>query len=172
MSEIETVLSDSGYTVVNHDYPSTKATIQVLAAKELPKAIGNCPTDVTINFVTHSLGGIILRQFLSTDTLINIGRVVMLGPPNKGSEVVDNLGDWKVFEFVNGPAGTQLGTEKSSVPNTIGPAHFEVGIIAGTSTVNPILSTMLPNPDDGKVSVENTKLEGMKDHITMAVTHT
>ena len=100
-----------------------------------------------------------------------MGRVVMLGPPNKGSQVVDELRSMPGFELINGPAGLQLGTENDSVPNTLGPADFEVGIIAGTSTINFFLSTMLPNPNDGKVSVESTKLEGMTDHISMPVTH-
>ena len=65
----------------------------------------------------------------------------------------------------------QLGTGELSVPNVLGPADFSLGIIAGNSSINLILSTMLPGPNDGKVSVESTKLKGMSDHITMSVTH-
>ncbi len=95
----------------------------------------------------------------------------MLGPPNKGSEVVDKLKNVPGFEFINGPAGLELGTDKTSVPNSLGAVTYQVGVIAGSSTINPILSQMLPNPDDGKVSVENTKVEGMTDHIIMSVSH-
>ena len=76
------------------------------------------------------------------------------------------------FQFINGDAGLQLGTGELSVPNKLGPANFDVGIIAGTQSINLILSTFIPGVDDGKVSIESTKLEGMNDHIEMATTHT
>ncbi len=96
----------------------------------------------------------------------------MLGPPNKGSEVVDKMGNVPGFDFINGKAGMQLVTDSSSVPNTLGEAEFDVGIIAGTRSVNLILSYLIPGQDDGKVSVESTKLKGMSDHTVMPVTHT
>lgn len=96
----------------------------------------------------------------------------MLGPPNKGSQVVDNLSNVPGYQFINGPAGLQLGTGKESLPNALGAVNYEVGVIAGTKSINLMLSQYLPNPDDGKVSVENTKLEGMKDHLTVPATHT
>jgi len=152
MSAIERSLIDSGYTV--------------------NAALTSCGEATSIHFVTHSMGGILLRYYLSQHTLSNLGRVVMLGPPNKGSQVVDRMGGWPGFKAINGPAGLQLGTSESSVPNAIGPAQFDLGIIAGTRSVNLLLSTQIPGADDGKVSVENTKLEGMNDHVTLPVTHT
>ncbi|MBW3696003.1 alpha/beta fold hydrolase [Vibrio sp. T187] len=165
-------LEAEGYQVVNYDYPSTSFEIAELANVHVPLALAHCENTDTVNFVTHSLGGIIVRQYLSTHTLDNLGRVVMLAPPNQGSEVVDTLRDIPVFEWINGPAGLQLGTEDESVPNTLGPVSYPVGVIAGSSTMNPLLSLMLPNPDDGKVSVERTKVKGMSDHIVLPVTHT
>lgn len=171
MNKMETELEAEGYTVVNFDYPSTQYNIESIAKVYLPKAISQCRPNLIINFVTHSLGGIVLRKYLKSNKLERLGRVVMLGPPNKGSEVVDKLKNVPGFEFINGPAGLELGTNKSSVPNLLGAVTYPVGIIAGSSTINPILSQMLPNPDDGKVSVENTKVEGMSDHITIPVSH-
>jgi len=171
MKEMESSLSSEGYSVVNHDYASRKNNIQVLAAEEIPAALSKCKPDEKINFITHSLGGIVLRQYLSTNSIENLGRTVMLGPPNKGSQVADKLKNVPGYKLINGPAGMQLGTDLESVPFSLGRAEFEVGIIAGTRSINLILSTMLPNPDDGKVSVENTKLEGMADHITIPVSH-
>ena len=124
-----------------------------------------------MHFVTHSLGGILVRQYLRDHDIPNLGRVVMLGPPNKGSEVVDRLSDFPGFRFVNGDAGLELGTGETSVPNQLGRANFELGVIAGTRSINLFLSSMIPGPDDGKVSVENTRLEGMRDHLEMEVTH-
>ncbi|PKG80633.1 alpha/beta hydrolase [Colwellia sp. 75C3] len=171
MNKMETKLKEAGYTVVNFDYPSTRFNIESIAKDYLPNAVAQCKPNVIINFVTHSLGGIVLRKYLSDNKLELLGRVVMLGPPNKGSEVVDKLKNVPGFEFINGPAGLELGTDKTSIPNLLGPVTYPVGIIAGSSTINPILSQMLPNPDDGKVSVENTKVEGMADHIILPVSH-
>lgn len=171
MSPLATALENAGYVTVNHDYPSTKHSINTLAEQVIPDALSLCPQGAKIHFVTHSLGGILVRYYLSNNTIDNLGRVVMLGPPNKGSQVVDNLHDVPGFELINGPAGMQLGTGKFSIPKKLGPADFELGIIAGTRSINLILSTFLPNPDDGKVSVENTKLEGMADHVAIPVSH-
>ncbi|MFK8018452.1 MAG: esterase/lipase family protein [Pseudomonadales bacterium] len=172
MRPLADALTANGYTAVNLGYPSTKASIEQLAEPAVKKALAECPSGRTIHFVSHSMGGIILRQYLSQHSIADMGRVVMLAPPNKGSEVVDSLHKMPGYYWLNGPAGLQLGTGANSVPLRLGPAHFNLGIIAGTSTFNPILSLMLPNPDDGKVSVANTKLEGMNDHISMPVTHT
>lgn len=171
MNKMEDALHKHGYWVVNYSYPSNKADIPSLAATHLPLAMDSCPADYRINFVTHSMGGILLRQYLSENDIENLGRTVMLGPPNKGSQVVDKMGKLPGFKWVNGEAGLQLGTGENSIPLKLGAANFDVGIIAGTRTINFILSTMLPNPDDGKVSVENTKLEGMSDHISVPASH-
>jgi hypothetical protein len=84
---------------------------------------------------------------------------------------VDSLRNVPGFERMHGAAGLQLGTDARSVPKALGPAKFEVGIIAGTRSVNLILSKMISGQNDGKVSVRNTKVEGMTDHISLPVTH-
>ena len=171
MKKMETRLIKEGYHVVNVDYPSTKAAIDVLSKEAVERGLKACPKGSSVHFVTHSLGGILLRYYLEESAIEKLGRVVMLGPPNQGSEVVDTLGGLSVFEWINGPAGLQLGTGKNSVPKKLGAANFDLGIIAGKQSINWMNSMMLPGADDGKVTVENTKLEGMNDHITMKVTH-
>ncbi|MEM1095667.1 MAG: alpha/beta fold hydrolase [Bacteroidota bacterium] len=174
MKPIARRLEAEGYQVVNVDYPSRDFTVQALAGAHVPQGIASCrATDATrIHFVTHSLGGILVRHYLKDHPVPDLGRVVMLAPPNQGSEVVD---DWKEapgYAWLNGPAGQQLGTDAQSVPLQLGPVTYPVGIIAGTRTVNPLLSQSLPNPDDGKVSVARTKVRGMTDHIEVPHSHT
>ncbi|MBZ2169474.1 esterase/lipase family protein [Marinobacter sp. F4216] len=171
METLEHALLDAGFFPINDTYPSRDHPIEELAELAIPPALEKCPQGMAVNFVTHSLGGILVRQYLSEHSIENLGRVVMLGPPNQGSEVVDELRDVPGFHFINGDAGLQLGTGEFSVPKALGKARFDVGIIAGTQSINWILSTLIPDTDDGKVSVENTRLEGMNDHITMPVTH-
>ena len=172
MTVLKERLLEQGYGVINDGYPSRDASIEELAEIAIAPAIKKCSDYDEINFVTHSLGGILVRQYLSRHEIPKLKHVVMLGPPNQGSEVVDKLNKVPGFQFINGDAGLQLGTGELSVPNKLGPANFDVGIIAGTQSINLILSTFIPGVDDGKVSIESTKLEGMNDHIEMATTHT
>jgi pimeloyl-ACP methyl ester carboxylesterase len=172
MSKLELALKKQGYHVINMSYPSTKKDIGTLAEQTIANALELCDKNEKINVVTHSMGGILLRQYLANHTITNLNNVVMLGPPNQGSEIVNKLGPWRLFKLINGPAGQQLSTAKHSLPKQLGPATFTVGIIAGTKNVNPILSWLLPKPHDGKVSVESSKLVGMTDHISLPVSHT
>ncbi len=173
MIPMEKALSQAGYTVLNVDYPSRTASIDKLSDTAVGTAVHKCHQGkaIAIHFVTHSLGGILVRSYLARHAIPNLGRVVMLGPPNQGSEVVDRLGSFWLFQRINGPAGNELGTGTDSTPNQLGAATFCVGVIAGNRSVNWINSLMIPGCDDGKVSVERTKLAGMADHVVIPATH-
>ena len=171
MEPIASGLTELGYTVANVDYPSRHQVIERLAPLALGKGIAACPGDGQIHFVSHSLGGVLIRYYLERNELPRLGRVVMIAPPNNGSQVVDKLRKMPGFSLVTGPAGYQLGTDSKSVPMRLGPVDFELGVIAGTKSRYPILSSILPNPDDGMVSVASTKIPGMSDFIEVPHTH-
>jgi triacylglycerol lipase len=173
MSRMQALLTVAGYSVVNVDYPSRTANIKELAETAIGSALlsSQLKSCERIHFVTHSLGSILVRSYFSVRHEPRLGRVVMLGPPNHGSGVVDMLGHLWLFKKMHGPAGDELGTGSNSTPNMLGAVNFELGIIAGDRSVNWINSLMLEGPNDGKVSVEQTKVIGMKEHLVVHVSH-
>lgn len=174
METLQTALEDHGYTVANVDYPSRGKPIEELSSIAIESGIQRCQelANDRVHFVTHSLGGILVRYYLEHKSIDNLGHVVMIAPPNHGSEIVDNLVTVPGFSLIMGPAGSQLGTSESSLPVQLGPVDYSVGILAGTRSINPFFSSYLPQPHDGTVSVESTRVEGMTDFRTVKASHT
>ena len=175
MKSMQEKLVYEGYETVNLGYASTKKNIQSIAREDYPAAVGRCQQfhPKSIHFVTHSLGGIVLRQAFTNKKPENLGRVVMLSPPNQGSKLVDKIKDWSLFRWIAGPAGKQLVTGKKGLPAQLGKADFPVGIITGNSHAffDSWFSSIIPGADDGKVSIASAQLEGMKDFLVTGDTH-
>ncbi len=169
MSKMEKSLVSDGYNVINVDYPSRTATIEELSEQVFQPLEKKFPDLGKVHFVTHSMGGIILRHHLDRHEIANLGNVVMLAPPSRGSEVTDKLGGIKLYQWINGPAGNQLGTHGH--PLRLKVPEFELGIIAGDRSINPILSMLIPGPDDGKVSLARVKPAAYTDYVQLHVTH-
>jgi len=173
MNKAASLLTAYGYDVINVNYPSQKKVISELVSLYIHPAIKECETKTykQIHFLTHSMGGILIRYYLATHSIKNLGKTVMLAPPNQGSEVVDKIGHLKLFYLLNGPAGRQLGTDKNSLPIQLGKLDFEAGIITGYRSINPLLSLLIPGKNDGKVAVERAKIKGIKDFLLVPNTH-
>ena len=176
MLPLKFALDRAGYRTVNQGYPSLALPIEELAATHVPEALAKCavPPGTPVHFVTHSMGGILVRHYLQDKRLPDGSRMVMLGPPNHGSELIGELADNSWFS-VMGPAALQLGTGAGSLAANLGPVDVEIGIIAGTRTgLDTILlqTAPLPGPNDGKVSVASARLPEMQDFLAVDESHT
>lgn len=174
MSFLEHYFKKRGYNTINILYPSREQDIEGLSDfvhSEILKS-PHYKTDVTIHFVTHSMGGLLARYYIARQKPDNLGKVVMLGTPNAGSEFADWLSDTKVlgpiFRNVFGPASVQLRTDYKHIDDDI---TYPLGVIAGSMSINPLAPWVLAGEHDGIVPVERTKITGMTDHIVIPATH-
>jgi pimeloyl-ACP methyl ester carboxylesterase len=174
MKSIERSLKKSGYITWNETYPSRKKRIEDLSVKHIDDGLHYCKAANAskVNFVTHSMGGILVRYYLQNYTIDNLGNIVMLSPPNKGSEVTDHLKDTLLYHWVTGPAGQQLGTTSDSLPNSLNEIEATIGVITGNRTLDPWFSPFIRGEDDGKVSVDRAKLDEMSDFLVVESGHT
>ena len=173
MRPLAEALAARGTPSVAVDYPSRAFPVATLAPEAVGRGLAACRAGGArrVDAVSHSMGGILLRGAFARETPPDLGRVVMLAPPNAGSEVVDALGTVPGFAALNGPAGLELGTAADAAPARLGPTGADVGVIAGSRSINLLLSLLLPNPDDGKVSAARTRLEGMCGWLMAPATH-
>ncbi|MCV9963967.1 alpha/beta fold hydrolase [Pararhizobium sp. BT-229] len=166
-------LSREGYSVLNIDYPSTTYPIEKLADIVSERIEGHAASvDGKLHLVGYSMGGLVIRAFLRDRVPVNLGKVVMIGTPNHGSEVADFLKSFPPFRYLYGPAGQQLVTDQKAFASIFANDGFDLGIIAGDAARNPILDRIMGQPSDGKVSVESTKLACAADHFVVHSNHT
>jgi len=173
MQPLAEYLEREGYEVLNLSYPSTKYNIEQLI-RIVSKDVDSLITDRTrtVNFVGYSMGGLIVRGVIAKNRPDHLGRVVLIAPPNHGSEVADFHKNNIIYKKVYGPAGQELTTDNMEIADQLGPVDYDLGIIAGNFTIDPISSLIISGDDDGKVSIESTKLDGMKDHVVISASHT
>lgn len=174
MGEIEDKLLEQGYSVWNDGYASREADVATLAQQSISEGLGYCEefSAPQVHFVTHSLGGILVRQYLQHNDIAELGKIVMLAPPNHGSEVSDYLKQYDWFESLIGPVGPALSTAPDSVPNSLKPIPGVIGIITGDTSLDPWFSWMFNGPNDGKVSVASARLDEMADFLVVDHGHT
>lgn len=173
MGAVERSLAAEGYRVLNLDYPSRRQNLSEIAdglAGPIADFQGGLAGE--LHFVTHSMGGLVARTYLSRYRPARLGRVVMLAPPNEGSEIADLLRRNWFYRNLFGPAGAELTTIRSEdLVTQLGAVDFPLGVIAGNRSLYPLASIALPRPHDGRVSVERTRVAGMTDHIVLPTSH-
>lgn len=173
MAMLGSRLESAGYRVVRVEYPSTSEPIEALV-DSLAASVASCCGEAAgdIHFVAHSMGGILVRAYLAQRVEPYSGRVVMLSPPNQGSEIVDAFADSRLLRAMIGPAGMRLGTDSTGIGSELPAVDFSLGIITGDRSVSPVGSWLIPGPDDGKVGVERARVAGATDFIVVPATHT
>jgi pimeloyl-ACP methyl ester carboxylesterase len=170
MKTMKARLEKENYTVVPFDYPSTRVSV-AKCASFLGSTVESLKDAKEINFVTHSMGGLIVRSWSADHKMTNIGRLVMMGTPNKGAELADKLKDWKIFKFVLGPAGQDLVSGEEGIIANLHVPKFEFGIVAGVKGTAKGYNPLIPGDDDGTVALSSARLEGASDFITVSALH-
>jgi pimeloyl-ACP methyl ester carboxylesterase len=174
LRKVERALRACGFATLNLDYASRRKPLEALAADIHPDITAFANTiGGPLHFVAHSMGGLLTRVYVAHHRPVALGRVVMLGTPNGGSEVADLLKRFAIFRAFYGPAGQQLTTEQDDRLTSLPPPDYAVGVIAGIRSLDPIASRLiLPRPNDGRVSVQSAKLANMSDLIIVKASHT
>jgi pimeloyl-ACP methyl ester carboxylesterase len=173
LGKLDRALRQAGFATLNLDYPSRRKPLDLLAEHVHPAVADFAGRrQQPIHFVGHSMGGLLARVYLARHRPAQLGRVVMLGTPNGGSEVADLLQGLSLYRSFYGPAGLQLTTHLDDVLRSLPALDYAVGVVAGNSSIDPISSLLvLPRPNDGRVSVRSSRLDGMADHITIKASH-
>ncbi len=174
MRPVARALAREGFAVLNLSYPSmTKPVVDLADGLEARVAAFAKSIDGPVHFVGHSLGGLIIRAYLQRHRPTNLGKVVMLGTPNHGSEAADLARTLGLARITLGPVGRHLYTHRTPQDEaSLGQIDYPLGIIAGNRPRNPpMFALCFREPNDGKVSIRSTKVEGMADHIILPVAH-
>ena len=173
LRRFERALQAAGFATLNLDYPSRSKMLEALAADIHPQISEFADTTSQLHFLAHSMGGLLTRVYVARHRPARLGRVVMLGTPNGGSEVADLLKDLALYRAFYGPAGQQLTTQQDESLTSLPPPDYPVGIIAGINSIDPIASYfVLPRPNDGRVSLHSAQLAGMADLTIVKASHT
>ena len=165
-------LVQEGYQVFGFNYPSTRVPITD-AARYLERALQSLEGIEEIDFVVHSMGGLVVRGYLMNceEPDPRIQRMVMLGVPNQGAGIADRVKSWPFYKVIYGPAGQQLVTDSEGLISRLPVPQFEFGILSGARGNPKGYNPLIPGDDDGTVELEHTKLPGAADFITIPALH-
>jgi pimeloyl-ACP methyl ester carboxylesterase len=176
MKYLEKGFEEEGYTVLNLGYPSTRESIGENAAAiraEILEYVDSLDpgTEVTVHLVAHSLGNLVARRAMS-DGIPNLGRMVMIAPPNHGSFVAEAVKHLNIFFWIYGESGQQLSADNRAFFEELPEPSCSFGIIAGGKGNNEGFLPLIPGDDDGVIRVETTRLPGADDFTIIDAEHT
>ena len=170
ISPLANRIEDAGFETLIIDYKTLGTSPEEIMVEVSTKFEEAMPdTNYTVHFVGYSLGSIVIRAYLDRNKVSNLGRVVLIAPPNKGSPVADIFKDTWIIDLF-GETINSLGTDSTSFPNSIGDPYYPVGIIAGIGT-SSFNNFYLPGLDDGIVPLESTRLNNTTDMIVLDESH-
>lgn len=169
MAGIARFFTRQGYAAHNLGYPSRYQPIEQLA-EGLHAQIAAIDCN-RLHFIGYSMGGLLARAYITRYRPPNLGRLVLIGTPNGGSEIADFLQARRPYRAIYGPAGQQLITGFAQRDQLFGPLPCETGIIAGSRAIHPF-ALLIDGPSDGTVSIASTKLPDMTDHVIIPNVHT
>lgn len=167
--------TEGGYKTICLSYPSQFEDI-ASHAKSLGSVIEHLDGVSEINLVAHSLGNLVIRHYLADAAAagksdVRIRRIVMLAPPNNGSELLAKYGDNPLIRLTHGTAGQQIGRYWPQLAPHLAIPQCEFGIIAGGRGANQGMLAVLDGDNDGLVTVASTRLPGASDFIVVPAAH-
>jgi len=173
MRPAERALGTEGYETLNLSYASTRRSLDAIV-EALDKQIAPFAQQRrAIHFVGHSLGGLVIRRYLVTRRPDNLGKVVMFGTPNHGSELANFTRQIGLERIFLGQMGDVLCVGRpTDVEAQLGSVDYPLGVIAGNRPGwQNIFGPCFKETHDGKVTISSSKLAGMTDHIVVPYGH-
>ena len=169
MAGLSNWFKNAGYGVEQVEYESLTQNMDEIK-KEVFDQIDRCCLELMkVHFVGHSIGGLLIRSYLGENNISNLGRVVLIGTPNKGwydTEIFDQ--QW--LPHIAIPVLMDIAGEDTDFLNSLEPPYYDLGVIAGDIGIG-VIEFLLGGPNDGLVRVESTQVEGMKDFVIVRLAH-
>jgi len=166
-------LKNNGYNVLNIDYPSGKFPLEKLVDLTAENINSKLPVATEkVHFVGYSMGGLLARGIINKYRPANLGRVLLLATPNGGSEFANFWKENILYRKLYGEAGQQLTINNPAINEICGKIDYEVGVISGNFSIDQSSAYLISGENDGKVSIESSKIDGMRDHIVVSASHT
>jgi pimeloyl-ACP methyl ester carboxylesterase len=172
---MEKRLVDDGYRVINKTYPSVTMSIEECAdylARVIERGTEDIDGPYELDFITHSMGGLVARCYLAKYDPPQARRLVMIATPNRGVTKAELVARLPLADRVLGPALMEMAQGPDYLCTLCGGAPtVEFAVIAGGKGDGQGYSVLIPGDDDGTVSVRSAYLPGASDFLLLDHIH-